>query len=243
MDERIRPMAKAPWWLILHLFILPTRSVKSGRKYGKIWTEAGSPFDVEHAKLRNLLEQRLQGDGVDARVQVGQSYGEDSVQDALAALREQGCTQVVVLPLYPQSAHSTTLSVKDGVAAAMTELSWRVPVAFVDSYGMDSAYIDAIAETVSAAGFNAQAGDRLLFNYHSIPMKDIEQGDTYEPQTGATALAVAVAFVLTERSGPSVTTVGSTKAANGCSRLPEAFSNGGHRREMAVSSWFARISR
>ena len=48
-----------------------------------------------------------------------------------------------------------------------------------------------IAQTVSAAGFNAQAGDRLLFNYHSIPMKDIEQGDTYEPQTGATALAVA----------------------------------------------------
>lgn len=79
MDERIRPMAKAPWWLILHLFILPTRSVKSGRKYGKIWTEAGSPFDVEHAKLRNLLEQRLQGDGMDVRVQVGQSYGEDSI--------------------------------------------------------------------------------------------------------------------------------------------------------------------
>ena len=104
MDERIRPMAKAPWWLILHLFILPTRSVKSGRKYGKIWTEAGSPFDVEHAKLRNLLEQLLQGDGMDVRVQVGQSYGEDSIQAALAALREQGCTQVVVLPLYPQSA-------------------------------------------------------------------------------------------------------------------------------------------
>ena len=56
---------------------------------------------------------------------------------------------------------------------------------------MDSAYIEAIAQSVSAAGFNAQTGDRLLFNYHSIPMKDIEQGDTYEPQTGATALAVA----------------------------------------------------
>ena len=76
-------MAKAPWWLILHLFILPTRSVKSGRKYGKIWTEAGSPFDVEHAKLRNLLEQLLQGDGMDVRVQVGQSYGEDSIQRPL----------------------------------------------------------------------------------------------------------------------------------------------------------------
>ena len=32
----------------------------------------------------------------------------------------------------------------------------------------------------SGYGFNAQAGDRLLFNYHSISEKDIEQGDTYE---------------------------------------------------------------
>ena len=125
------------------------------------------------------------------RVQVGQSYGEDTIGDALAALREQGCAKVIVLPLYPQSAHSTTLSVKDGVAAAMTELSWQAPVTFVESYGMDSAYIEAVAHAVSAAGFDAQAGDRLLFNYHSIPIKDIEQGDTYEPQTGATALAVA----------------------------------------------------
>ena len=89
MDERIRPMAKAPWWLILHLFILPTRSVKSGRKYGKIWTEAGSPFDVEHAKLRNLLEQRLQGDGMDVRVQVGQSYGDDSIE---MCIRDRPCS-------------------------------------------------------------------------------------------------------------------------------------------------------
>ena len=207
MDERIRPMAKAPWWLILHLFILPTRSVKSGRKYGKIWTEAGSPFDVEHAKLRDLLEQRLQGDGMDVRVQVGQSYGEDSIRTALAALREQGCTQVVVLPLYPQSAHSTTLSVKDGVAAAMTELSWQASVAFVDSYGMDSAY---------------------------IPMSLRPAQPRWRWR---------VAFVLIERSGPSATIAGSIKAANGCSRLPEAFSSVGRRREMAVSSWFARILR
>ena len=191
MDERIRPMAKVPWWLILHLCILPTRSVKSGKKYAKIWTESGSPFDVEHAKLRSLLEQCLQEDGMDAPVQVGQSYGESSIEQALASLREQGCAQVVALPLYPQSAHSTTLSVKDGVAAAMEGLSWHAPVSFVESYGMDSAYVEAVARTVSEAGFNAQAGDRLLFNYHSIPVKDIEQGDTYEPQTGATALAVA----------------------------------------------------
>ena len=185
MDERIRPMAKAPWWLILHLFILPTRSVKSGRKYGKIWTEAGSPFDVEHAKLRNLLEQlpagRRHGCAGAGGAELWRGF---HCKRALAALREQGCSQVVVLPLYPQSAHSTTLSVKDGVAAAMNELSWRVRRwrSWI-RMAVDSAYIDAIAQTVSAAGFNAQAGDRLLFNYHSIPMKDIDQGDTYEPQT------------------------------------------------------------
>ena len=33
--------------------------------------------------------------------------------------------------------------------------------------------------------------DKVLFSYHSIPLVDIEAGDTYELQTGATSLQVA----------------------------------------------------
>ncbi|MFR0869129.1 MAG: ferrochelatase [Adlercreutzia sp.] len=39
-----------------------------------------------------------------------------------------------------------------------------------------------------------------LFSFHSIPLKDIEAGDTYELQTGATSLAVAGELGLDRRS-------------------------------------------
>ena len=191
MDARIRPMNKQAWWLILHLCILPKRGRVSGAKYGKIWTPQGSPFDVEHAKLRGLLEGELRDAGFDARVAVGQSYGFPTIAEAVGKLRNAGCTRLIALPLYPQSAFSTTLSVKDSVEAALAACGWSVPWSLVESYGKDPVYLDAIAACVRAAGFGDQPGDRLLFNYHSIPLVDIEAGDTYEVQTGATALAIA----------------------------------------------------
>lgn len=191
MDKRIRPMNPLGWWCILHFFILPKRDTKSGEKYAKIWTPEGSPFDVEHEKLREHLQRHFDAAGQDVRVAVGQSYGAPTIREALGNLRNEGCERVVVLPLYPQSAYSTTLSVDDSVKHAMHRMRWDAPVELVERYGTDEAYIAALAQTVRDAGFDAQEGDRLLFNYHSIPLTDIEAGDTYEPQTGATALAVA----------------------------------------------------
>lgn len=191
MDPRIRPMNKVGWWLILHLCILPKRGRVSGAKYAKIWTPEGSPFDVEHAKLRRLLEEELASAGADVRVAVGQSYGAPSISDAVASLREAGCERLVVLPLYPQSAYSTTMSVSDSVNAALGAQGWNVPLTLVERYGKDPVYLDAIANNIREAGFGQQPGDRLLFNYHSIPLVDIEAGDTYEVQTGSTALGIA----------------------------------------------------
>ena len=104
MDPRIRPMNKTCWWLILHLCILPKRGRVSGAKYSKIWTAQGSPFDVEHAKLRELLEDELRATGANVHVAVGQSYGFPTIPDAVDKLRRAGCARLVVLPLYPQSA-------------------------------------------------------------------------------------------------------------------------------------------
>lgn len=191
MDRRIRPMNKLGWWCILHFCILPKRDVKSGEKYAKIWTDGGSPFDVEHEKLARHLQRQLDGAGANAVVAVGQSYGAPTIRQALGQLRDAGCSRVVVLPLYPQSAFSTTLSVDDSVKESTKRMHWHVPVCLIDHYNIDDAYIAALAKTILDAGFSAKAGDRLLFNYHSIPLSDIEAGDTYEPQTSATALAVA----------------------------------------------------
>lgn len=199
---RIRPMNNPLWDFILNAFILPKRGIASAEKYRTIWTEEGSPFSIEHAKLQNNLEgyldRRLEGDGCSAIVRQAMSFGAPLIRDAVAELRDLGCDRLIVLPLYPQSAHSTTLAVKDDVEKTLDEIGWSVPCDFVDNYHDDAAYIEALADTVRTAGFDASPGskDLLLMSYHSIPVRDIEAGDTYDAQTRKTSELIAEALGL-----------------------------------------------
>ncbi len=190
-DPRICPMPRVAWWFILHLFILPKRGRVSAKKYAKIWTDEGSPFTIEHQKLMRGLQ--AQYDSVDAPiiVRVAMDYSKPFVVDEMAELKALGCERVVVLPLYPQSALSTTGSVQDHVADALKKLQWDVPVTVIDNYHDNPTYIRALAASIKHAGFEVDSNDKLLFSYHSIPLNDIENGDSYELQTGASSLLIA----------------------------------------------------
>ena len=191
MDKRIRPMHALPWWFILHLAILPKRGKASAEKYREIWTKDGSPFVLAHEKLALALERALQDESDEVYVRYAMSYSKPRVRDALRELRGAGCTKVVVLPLYPQSAFSTTGAVRDAVDCALRRLHWRPDLQFVDNYHQNATYISALAALIRHTGFDPTSNDRLLFSFHSIPCVDIEAGDTYELQTSASSLLIA----------------------------------------------------
>ena len=190
-DPCIRPMNPVGWWLILHLFILPSRGRASAKKYQAIWTQEGSPLTIAHEKLNRGLQRAYDEQGANVVVRTAMSYSSPSILSQLQDLRERGCARVVVLPLYPQSAHSTTGAVRGGVSQALEKLSWGVDCRIIDQYSEDPVYLQAVAASIRNAGFGERADDRLLFAFHSIPFADIENGDTYELQTGATSLGVA----------------------------------------------------
>lgn len=188
MDPRICPMPRPVWWTLLHTTILRKRSRASAEKYQKIWTEEGSPLVAITASLERGLNDYYAEQGLPVVVRAGMSYGKPSLKRAVKELKEEGCTELVVLPMYPQSAFSTTGSVGDGVAKAVRRARFKGDVRLVDGYGEDATYVRAVAASIRNAGFSEESGDRLLFSFHSIPLKDIEAGDTYELQTGARVL-------------------------------------------------------
>ena len=200
MDDRIRPMARLPWWLILHFGILPKRVDANMEKYGSIWTPEGSPFTLAHKRLARMLQARYAEVGADVVVRHAMSYSSPLVADALADLAAAGCERIVVLPLYPQTAFSTAGAVSDAVGRAKRRLGRAVEVTVADGYHDDRAYIEAIACSIERAGFDVSKGDRLIFSFHSIPLVDIEAGDTYELQVGASCLAIAERLGLERRS-------------------------------------------
>ena len=192
LDKRIAPMNRVCWWLIVHLCILPVRGRKSGAKYEQIWTEEGSPFTIAHEKLVHGLSAAFAEGGYgDVVVRHAMSYSDPGIQSAFKDLAGEGCSHVVVLPLYPQSAHSTTGSVHDGVERAVKKTGWKGTYDFIDNYHDNPMYIKALAASIKHAGFDPESDDQLLLSFHSIPLKDIEAGDTYELQTGASSLQIA----------------------------------------------------
>ncbi|AJC11907.1 ferrochelatase [Berryella intestinalis] len=199
-DRRlVHHINRMAWGLILRLFILPHRSVTSAQRYEKVWTDEGSPLMVASVKLAAEIERSFQAEGRDVVVRLGMSYGNPSIASGLSELRAAGATSLVVLPMYPQSAFSTTGSATDRVERALSRMKWDVPCEIIEDYHDDKTYVRAIAASVRHAGFRPQSSDRLIFSFHSIPVPDIEAGDTYELQTSATALAVATELGLDRR--------------------------------------------
>ena len=192
MDPNIRPMPAPFWWLILHLFILPKRQHASAAKYRQIWTDEGSPLVSGARHLAEKTESELRARLGDAAplVRSAMSYGEPSVEAALDELRSAGCTRVIAIPLYPQTAFSTTDAVANGLSRALSAMGWAPKLEVVRGYADDPAYLDAIAGQLRDAGVDP-VRDRVMFSFHSVPQPDVAAGDTYPEQAEASCREIA----------------------------------------------------
>jgi len=179
-DPRVVEQPRWLWWLVLNGVILNIRPRKSAEAYKKVWTEEGSPLLAIGKRQRSSLEQSLRsklGDGV--HVELAMRYGNPSVRAGLDALRDKGCKQIIVLPLYPQYSATTTASTFDAVADVLK--TWRrLPgVSFIDAYHDHPAYIAALSESVRDYWKSNGDAERLLLSYHGIPERYLKSGDPY----------------------------------------------------------------
>lgn len=197
MDPHVRPMPKILWSALLHFKILPKRKFSSAAKYESIWTSEGSPLIFHQRKLAARLQQRLeemaQKGTVPANIMVrsAMSYSEPSFHMVLQEMKEHDIGRIILIPLYPQSNFSSTNAVVDAFRHALKQMKWDPEIAIVNHYADQKAYIKAIAQSIRDAGFDPASNDRLVMSFHSIPQKDVRNGDTYPEQTEATHVAVA----------------------------------------------------
>ncbi len=196
-DPRVVEIPRAVWWPILNGIILNTRPKKSAEKYASIWTDEGSPLKVHTEKQATLLAGYLGHQGVrDVAVAWAMRYGAPSVPQALEELKADGCTRILVVPLYPQYAASTTASVMDEVARCL--LAWRnIPeIRYVRSFHDHPGYIAALAASVREHWMKHGEGDMLLMSFHGLPRRSLDLGDPYHCECHVTARLLADALEL-----------------------------------------------
>ena len=179
-DPRVVEIPRPVWWLILNGIILNTRPAKSAKKYASVWTSEGSPLKVHTEKQAKLLAGFLANAGHrELHVSWAMRYGQPSIRRQLDAMRAAGCTRILVVPLYPQYAASTTATVVDEVANCLRHWRNLPEIRYVRSFGDDPGYIEALAASVRAHWQRNGQADRLVLSFHGIPRRSLDLGDPY----------------------------------------------------------------
>lgn len=199
-DRRIVEIPKLIWWFILNGIILLIRPRKSAEKYASVWTEEGSPLLV-HAKkqatlLRGYLSQKINSPFA---VALGMSYGNPSMASAIAELKAQHCDRILVFPLYPQYAASSTASALDAVWRTLLKTRNMPAIRTIRHYHDHPAYIAALADSVREHWrLNGGKPSKLIMSFHGVPKFHLMNGDPYHCECHKTARLLAEALGLTQ---------------------------------------------
>ena len=154
-----------------------------------------SPLKEYTLKQAALLENKL-NERIPAKVYVAMRYWKPFTSEALASLREDGLTRIILLPLYPQFSKATTASSLKEWDKTVGELGLenRLETTLVESYHDHPAYIDALVnrinETFERFPAELQSEVHLVFSAHGTPMKLVREGDPYSQQIAETVQEV-----------------------------------------------------
>lgn len=146
--------------------ILKTRPPKSAAAYKTVWTEEGSPLIVLAEKLKNKL-QKL----VDIPVEMGMRYANPSIEEGIKSLIDKGVTDIVLFPLYPQHAMSTTETVMNKAEEVRLKKFPNVNIKYVEPFYDRDFYIDCLAQSLKEK--LPKDFDMLQFSYHGVPERHL----------------------------------------------------------------------
>lgn len=170
-----------PWIfrkILVNLIIVPFRAPKSAKLYQHLWTKEGSPLLINTIKLQDKLQKKL---GAQAKIFMAMRYQNPSLQNTLDAIRSEGYSKIVILPLFPHYASSTTSSVIEAIWDEIRKWNVIPSVHVINQFYDHPSFLDAFAERISS--YNPADYDFVLFSYHGLPTS---QTDRIHPKISTT---------------------------------------------------------
>ncbi|MDR1877455.1 MAG: ferrochelatase [Flavobacteriaceae bacterium] len=170
MDKRV---IDAPWpirKMIVEYKILPKRPKDSAHAYQSIWWDEGSPLVVISRKITTEIQKKIQNPVV-----LAMRYQEPSIKTGLQKLKDKGVTDVLVIPLYPQYAMSTTETVVEKAKEVQKRHFSDLKLSFLSPFYNDEEYLQILSNNIRKQ--LPEDFDMLLFSYHGLPEKHIFKTD------------------------------------------------------------------
>lgn len=179
-DQNVVEMPKAIWQPILNGIILPLRSWRSATFYKHSWTKSGSPLIAYTQIITDQVAEILPG----WNVKMAMTYRKPDIVETLQSMKKSGCTNIILLPLFPQFTKSSTQSIIDQAQSADVDLT------IIKRFYDEPVYQQILADKIQKE-WDADDYDQLFFSYHSIPTAMVKHGDPYQTECNETTAAVS----------------------------------------------------
>ena len=179
-DKRVIEVNPILWQIILNLFILTFRPSKTAHAYKKIWRKETneSPLLYFTRSQAKKLNNKIGNDKL--IIDFAMRYGNPSIKSKLNFLKDEGCENIIILPLYPQYASATTATVCDEVYRSLMSMRWQPSLQVIPHYESEPAYIEALTKSLERKLENISwKPDLIISSYHGIPKKYFDKGDPY----------------------------------------------------------------
>ena len=169
-DKRVIDL---PWLfrkILVNLIIVPFRAPKSTKLYKRLWTVNGSPLLHNLNNLVTKVQSRLT-----ARYKVigVMRYGNPSLIELLNDMKNNPPDELIVFPLYPHYASSTTGSVIELTADHLKTWDKAPELKHIGQFYSHPEYLNAMAKHIGK--YSPDKFDHILFSYHGLPLSHIQK--------------------------------------------------------------------
>ena len=179
-DRRVIEVNPVLWQVILNLFILTFRPSKTAHAYKKIWRKESNESPLLYFTRSQAQKLKSKIGNEKTIVDFAMRYGNPGIKSKLSLLKEAGCENIIILPLYPQYAAATTATVCDEVYRSLMKMRWQPSLQIVPHYESEPAYIDALIKSIEKKVQSIEwKPDLIISSYHGIPKKYFDKGDPY----------------------------------------------------------------
>ncbi len=168
-DKRVIDLPYVLRKFLVNAIIIPFRVKNSTELYKQLWTENGSPLLLH---LKGLQEQLQDIVGKDYDIFTAMRYGNPSMKQTFEQIKARNYDEVVILPLFPQYASSTTGSIYEKFTALTKDWQSIPNFKFISQYHNHPAFIKALTAQIKQHDLSAY--DHIIFSYHGLPNRHLD---------------------------------------------------------------------
>ena len=172
-DERVIDIAAPLRFALVNGVIAPFRTPGSTKIYRTLWELGGgeSPLRTHSLALTDQLNQRFEDEPI--TVHLAMRYQGPSIEDVLEEMRAANYAKLVVVPLFPQYASSSTGTALQRVMEVVSSW-WAIPgLELVSQFYDQSFYLDTLAQ--QAQKHDVRSFDHVVMSYHGLPEQHVDK--------------------------------------------------------------------